>query len=569
MVIMKNIIFRFIVMSVIFSGCKRDESGGAFDNPLPVSKVLLTLRTDMGSFAKPIKTRAGAADENNMGSDVWVFILERMNSNSLDYTLKSMDNTTLRESGEVDVIADQTTNPITIVLLANAPDKYIDDSGMERDFTSANLSHVTSYSELKQVLNTAMLESPARSVPYTLDGVIPMSGEVDFPTGISKSGSVNVLLKRIVAKIIVETEIPFSQFQLVGASACNAPKSGWLLPPRTLWRDNSANLTNYDYDAVGCSAQQVGSKQTTANNPIYIYESRPEEQTAVIIKAIYGGNTYFYKLVMTTDYSVDGLGIRLKNFYCRNYAYKYIITSVTGSGYSTFQEACDGAPSNNIQSAIDVIDLTSHDIIDNGEYSLGVSNSTFTIYATGECSNLVAVTLSTGGTSALQLPVTITASEGITLESSKTFTYPVTERDILISVADNFFNGTITIRLGNLTKTINVSRESVVSFDEQTISTYGTSEYVAGKIEYVSDNASGDWIGLSHRAQGVVLGKREVFNNDGGIYIHLGVNWDESNGVAGRNAVLYLSRKTNAGRVKVYLEQDNYIDVSRNTTTYE
>lgn len=563
MVIMKNIVFRFILISAIFSGCKKEELGSAFDNPLPESKVRLTLRADMGGFSKPIKTRAGAADENNTGSSVWVFILEKMGANSLDYTLKSIENTTLRESGEVDVIADQTANPITVILLANAPDKYMDDSGMERDFTPANLSHVTSYSELKQVLNTAMLESPARSVPYTPGGAIPMSGEVDFPTGISKSGSVNVLIKRIVAKISVETEILSSQFQLLGAGVCNAPKSGWLLPPRTLWRDNSANLTNYDYDAVGCSAQQVDSKQTTANNPIYIYESRSEERTAVIIKAIYGGNTYFYKLAMTADYSVDGSGIRLKNFYCRNYAYKYIITAVTGSGYSTFQEACDGAPSNNIKSSIDVIDLTSHDIIDNGEYSLGVSNSTFTIYATGECSNLVAVTLSTGGTSALQLPGTITASEGITLEGSKIFANPVTGRDIAISVADNFLSGTITIRLGNLTKTIDISREDVVSFDEQIISTYGTSEYVAGRIESVSDNASGDWIGLSHTAQGVALGRREVINNDGGIHIHLGVNWDKSNGAEGRNAVLYLSRKTNAGRVKVYLEQDyvNSVDI--------
>lgn len=556
MVIMRNIVFRFILMSTIFSGCKKEEFGSAFDNPLPESKVRLTLRADMGGFSKPIKTRAGSADENNTGSNVWVFVLEKMSSDSLDYTLESIENTTLRESGEVDVIAGQTANPTTIILLANAPDKYIDAGGVERDFTPANLSHVTSYSELKQALSTVMLESPARSVPYTPGGAIPMSGEVDFPTGISKFGSVNVLLKRIVAKISVETEILSSQFQLLGASVCNAPKSGWLLPPGTLWRDNSANLTNYDYDAVGCSAQQVGSKQTTANNPIYIYESRPEEQTAVIIKAIYDGNTYFYKLVMTTDYSVDGSGIRLKNFYCRNYAYKYIITSVTGSGYSTFQEACDGAPSNNIKSAIDVIDLTSHDIIDNGEYSLGVSNSAFSIYATGECSNLVAVTLSTGGTSALHLPVTITASEGITLESSKTFAHPVTERDIAISVTDDFFKGTITIWLGNLAKTIDISRESAVSFDGQIISTYGTSEYVAGKIEYVSDNESGDWIGLSHTAQGVALGRREVVNNDGGIHIHLGVNCDKNNGAEGRYAVLYLSRKINAGRVKVYLEQD-------------
>lgn len=553
MVIMKNIVFRFILMSAIFSGCKKDELVGTLENAMPEGKVHLTLHADMGNFTKPVKTRAAVADENNTGDNIWVFILE--NTNSLDYTLKSIENTTLRENGEVDIVVDQTTNPTTVILLANAPNKYVDNGGVERDFTSANLSHVTSYSELKQVLNTGTLESPARSVPYTPDGVIPMSGEVDFPTGISKSGSVHVLLKRIVAKISVETEIPPSQFQLLGASVCNAPKSGWLLPPRTLWRDNSTNLTNYDYDAIDCQAQPVDSKQTTVDSPIYIYESRSEEQTAVVIKAIYRGNTYFYKLTMTADYAVDGSGNRPKNFYYRNFSYKYIITSVTGSGYSTFQQACDGAPNNNIKSVIDVVDLTSHDIIDNGEYSLGVSNSAYIIYANRERSNLTAVTLSTGGITNLPFIGSITASQGITLESGETFVHPVTEKDIAISIADNFSNGTITIRLGNLTKIIDVSRQSAISFEKQAISTYSTSDYVAGKIESVSDNASGDWIGLSHLANRADLGRREIVNNDGGIHIHLGLNWDKTDGVAGRNAVVYLSRKINAGRVKIYLEQ--------------
>lgn len=566
MVIMKKLVFFISVIATIFSGCAKDELGGAYYEPLPEGKVRLTLNTNMGSFNKPIKTRAGVADENNMGDKVWAFVLEKLESTSSDYTLRVIEQLDMNESGDVNIIANRTTNPVTIVLLANAPNKYVDENGVEQDFTLENLSHITSYSELKQTLNTATLASPALSVPYTPDGAIPMSGDIDLPTGINTSlSSLTIQLQRIVAKISVETELDINKFELLMASVCNAPRSGWLLSPKTLWRDNSANLTNYNYNDIGCVAIQIDSKQTTATNPIYIYESRAEEQTAVIVEGIYGGNKYFYKLAMTSDYSVIGgtdTQLKPKNFYYRNFAYKYIITSVTGDGYSTFQEACDGAPSNNIKSAIDVIDLTSHDIIDNGEYFLGVSNSEYIIYATGGRSNLIAVTLSSGGNPALLLSGTVTASEGITITKGATFGYPLTGNEVEISVTDDFSIGTITIKMGNLKKTIAVSREYTTPFDGRNITKFGTSEYVAGKIESVSDNSLRDWIGVSPMAKGTDFGRRDIVNNNGGIYIHLGVNWDKSNGIAGRKATLYLSRKTNAGRVKVYLEQD-YID-SRN-----
>lgn len=563
MVIMKKRALLLIVIATIWGSCTTDEFGGTFDNSLPEGKVCLTLHSQIGSFVKPVKTRAGEADEDTMGDNVWVFILERLASNSLDYTLKVIEKLDMKAGGDVDVIADQTTNPVIIVLLANAPNRYVNKNGSEQEFTLENLSHITSYSELKQALNTATLASPVQRIPYTPMEGIPMSGDIDLPMGVSKSSSLTVLLKRIVAKISVETELDTDKFELLMASVCNAPRSGWLLPPRTWWRDNSANLANYNYEAIGCEAIQVGSKQTTASNPIYIYESRPEEQTAVIIKAIYEGNISFYKLAMTADYSVIGgidTQVKPKNFYYRNFTYKYVIRSVTGGGYSTFQEARDGVPNNNIKAEIEVVDLTSHDIIDNGECFLGVSNSSYIIYATGSRSHLIAVTLSTGGNPELSVTGTVTASEGITITKGATFGCPVAGNEVEIAVADNFSVGTITIQVGNLTKTIDVSRKYTIPSNERNISVFGTSDYVVGRIEYVSDNSAGDWIGLSPNAERVDLGRRNLINNAGGIYIHLDMNWDQNNGAAGRKATLYLSRKTNAGRVKVYLEQD-YIDL--------
>lgn len=556
---MKKIVSRLIVIAALLGSCTKEELGGAFDNQLPKGKVRLTLQTDRGGFSTPVKTRAGVADEERMGGNVWAFMLERSEASSPDYTLKSVEKVGIKQGGAIELIADQTTNPMKVILLANAPDRYVDKSGAEQDFTFANLSHITSYSELKQTLNTAALGSPALSVPYTPGGLIPMSGQVDFPSGIGASSIINLSLKRIVAKITVETAIPSAQFELLGASVCNAPTSGWLLPPVTLWRDNSAHLTHYQYDAIGCTATQVDSKQTTASNPIYIYESRPEEQTAIVIKATYQGNTYFYKLAMAADYSVVGgadTQVKPKNFYCRNFTYTYIVTSVTGGGYATFQEACHGAPSNNIQSVLDVIDLTSHDLIDNGAYFLGVSNSLYVIYATGSRSNLIAVTLSTGGDPDWSFTGTVTASEGMTITQGATFNYPVAGREVAVSVADHFSTGKLTIKVGNLTKTIDVRRAYTAPFDGPTISAFGTSDYVVGVIESVSNSSAGDWIGLSPSANGVDLGRRTIVNNNGGIHIRMGVNGDQTNGVAGRNATLYLSRKTDEGRVKVYLEQD-------------
>lgn len=555
---MKNILF-FLFALVLMGGCTEDDFGGNFDKPLPEGKVRLTLHTNMGSFTKPVKTRASSADEDNMGNKAWVFILEKTNPGSEEYDLKIIENPDIKENGEVDIIIDEMTNPVTVVLLVNAQSKYIDESGTVKDFTLANLSHITSYSELKETLNTTALASPAQTVPYTPGGAIPMSGEVDLPTGISASSTVNVSLKRIVAKITVETELPSSQFQLLGASVCNAPRSGWLLPPRTLWRDNSTNLTNYEYDAIDCLATQADSKQTTASNPIYIYESRPEEQTAVIIKAVYRGNSYFYKLAMTADYSVSGGGdmqSKPKNFYYRNFAYKYIVTSVTGGGYATFQEACDGAPSNNIISAIDVIDLTSHDIIDNGSYFLGVSNSEYAIYSTGSYSNLLAVTLSSNAPADVAYGTVSVSGDGLSLQPASAQmsanSGSTTEHEVYVNIDAHFSQGYITVKLGNITKMIPVNRFHTLPAFGLFHNNYYSKEYVYGEVE---NSEQSDWLTLSRDNFPYSEGLAKLANNDGGIYFKVLPNI-KNEGVSERSGVMYLSRRNSEGRLKVYLVQD-------------
>lgn len=564
---MKNTLFYLLVVAVL-SSCTKCESSIVPDIAAPEGKIRLTIHTARAGgaegFIKPSNTRASSADETNMGDKAWVFVLEKLSAGSDIETLRIVENCTLQGNGDIDIILEETEHPVTVILLANAPDRYTDKNGNTKDVSLENLAHVTSYTDLTEELGTAVLSSPADKVPY-VDTSIPMSGATRLDEGINKNTSANVTLERIVARISVETRLTIDQFELLGASVCNAPRSGYLLAPRENYKDNSANLTNYNYDAIACLATTLSNgnitTQTTNTNPIYIYESTPGAQTALIIKARYRGADYFYKLTMPTDYT-DGNGKTLqKDFYYRNFAYKYVITDAVGIGYSTLHEACAGTPNNiehgSITYTIDVTDLSSHDILDNGSYFIGVSNSSYIIYATGSRSNLVAFTLNTGGNT---LPGgatgTIEASDGITITSGSAFTHPARDQAITISLTDNFIKGTISVKLGNLTKSIDVEREHTVAFDDRSINTFSTADYVLGEIVNVSHNSVGDWVWLSRIATGLNSRVRYVVNSDGGIYIHLDINWDKNQGSPGRNATLYLSRKTGAGRVKVYLEQD-------------
>lgn len=543
---MKIVKYIFYLTSLCLLSCISQEFETSIASSVPEGKVWMKLHTNLGNFIKPT-TRTGLADEYMQGSDVWVFFIEKN-------VLTMVEKVSLGSNGDIDLVVEPTTNPVTLVVLANAPENYIDSNGVAKTFSLDNLSDITTYRDLKLQLNTPSLTVPMTTVPYTSPPTsIPMSGEAVLENGIGNGVApvVNVFLKRIVSKIVVETMIPVADFELFGATVCNAPRSGFLLSPKEpnpVYKDNSGQLVNYEYSAIGCNATVKNNiRQTTEDNPIYIYESRAVEKTAVIIQASYKGTSYFYKLMMPQDYNgITGS----KDAYYRNYIYKFIINRVSGKGYATMEEAIKGDANNNIVSvSVDVTDLLSHDIIDNGSYYLGVSNSEVWLYTYEDVNNLLVTEVSFNGeTVSPAISITDVVPAYLVLQPSF-----INNKDLIMSFPEAFQSCIVKLQYGNLVKDIPVTRfiKDLPDGSHEVYGFFADKQYIYGKIVSLSvDNSSSHWIGLSMSNDIDNQGSNEILNTSGGIYIPLQQNDREL-----RNAEIILGRNNEKGRLKVYLEQ--------------
>ena len=87
--------------------------------------------------------------------------------------------------------------------------------------------------------------------------------------------------------------------------------------------------------------------------------------------------TFYYKMA-PVDNNFAQIGIE------RNHSYEFRIINVRGPGHSTVAEAMAAPPSNKLLLDYEVtsVDLSSHHVIANGHYYLGVSNSRYITYIT-------------------------------------------------------------------------------------------------------------------------------------------------------------------------------------------
>lgn len=549
------ILFIWLACSVLFAGCSQETE--LIGSPSPADKrVRISFHTDAGSFTKPL-TRMGSAAENDWGTSVWVYVFKGVPN--VDKTLATVEKVNITPAGTVSLLLEPTAAPVTLVLVANAPDTYLDKFGNERPFGDIAVNSYVSFIELKEDLNTALLSIPQQTVPYTDGTPLPMSGEINLPGGIPDTNTDlgTISLKRIVAKITVENKADL--FTLEGATVGNAPRSGYFLAPRTEMKNNTNNLTDYVAsaapDATSAIAQAVTGngdvKQTTAPNPVYIYESRTEEGTFVIIKGKFGNNAAtYYKLRMTQPYLGSDLVEYPANCYKRNFAYKFIVTEITGNGYPTLDIALQSLPSNNIRATLDVTDLSSHDIIDNGEYYLGVSNSELILYTSDDLANFQVCKVLYSGPASSGNSVSIIDEAG----ASPTILSSPASEDLTMTFPAGFISCKVVLRYGNLTRVIPIRREGGLSNTGLILDTFHTPAYVYG---IVSENRIDptSWIGFSVSDNPAAYPFPELANNNNGLYLII-----KPNNSAARNATLYLSRNNEEGRLKIYVEQDSAIN---------
>ncbi|MCD8072745.1 MAG: hypothetical protein LUE10_06195, partial [Alistipes sp.] len=209
-------------------------------------------------------------------------------------------------------------------------------------------------------------------------------------------------------------------------------------------------------------------------------------------------------------------------------------------------------PPSNIEYEITVTDATSHDMVSNGQYYLGVSNSGVMVYG-DETTLDEAFVITTDATAAMGVTTaTITATTGITV-SPTTINLAETNGGVTTvnaTMSASTTSGTATLKVGDLTQTVIFER-----YSSKRVNFLGLGMELSGG-DYIKCEipAGQSWFKASANGDDPQEGELTL-PEAGKMYIMAEINEDASM----KSGELFVVRSTNAAqhqrRMKVYLQQ--------------
>ena len=538
------------------------------DDPTPVGpgEVSLGLYTEGGNFRVP--TTRGAIDESEeLGTMPWVLVFRGTTDAAVFYEAKQA---VADGSGGAKVTLRTTIDPSRILILANIPTgASFFDGTTQTVFSETALNTACATKTFAQVVDNLLYTAPlattsggtTTSIPYD-GGYLPMSAVTDLntidETSTIGTNSSKILLKRAVAKVTVDATVANTAdgFVLSGVSVVGSRRYGRFhqLASGTVPTLATTGWVNYLTSTPDVIVSASGN--TTTNSPIYVYEGASTDGTVVIVKGTLPGlgsaNPQYYRLSLT---NTAGTALAIE----RNKHYKFEIKSVSGGGYTSMTDALAATgTSNNLTATVEVTDLSSHDIIDNGQYYLGVTNSEFMLYsndAVTTADNMVLTSVASDAPSSQTVTVipSVTGGSGTFTVSVASSIPNTTAQDVVIAQMDaSVTAGQVIVRVGNLTKIIQVSRKSTLIFAANTVEF--ANEYVSAEVASQGTGGS-DWLSLSLDGTTSQGGSVTQPSTAGSIYLKTTVNVAWTGGTTRTGGEVYLARHDKQGRVKVNIHQ--------------
>ena len=466
-------------------------------------RVRLELFTRADPYSAPV-TRA-SANESVLDKTPWVLVFSGSGTTA---TFVEAVQAEVAADGKSYVYLSRQTGPCQLLVLGNASGSFYiggvayaySVSGFESALKSPNLRTLGYACDNMQ---TAPLSGNQTSIPFVGENLL-MSDLVSV-SQIDVSVSIpQINLKRTVGKVTVKSTAP--DFTLEGIVAVvNTP--------------NQTRLYNYDgalnyFAATGLVEYRTpddntyggyiapASSNSTADNPVYLYESAAGT-SYLIVKGTYEGESLYYKMAFVNDSQVE-LDIN------RNREYTFTITAVTGRGFYSAQDAKVSVASNtNLNYSVTVIDLSGHEIQSNNDYYLAVSNSHFELYTNRKYANepeewvtYIAFTLTHNCTTVFPVKRTITSLDPdlLTIVSPADGLIPIPSSgvqtlDVQVDWKDAFLSSSadvgggpvarIEVELGSLKKIITVRRYAGLWSQGSIISNFSPEnvKYVSAYIE--------------------------------------------------------------------------------------
>ena len=576
-----HINYLFLLAILLFvTSCEHEVLISEDPEEIVDDKVRIEIFTRADSYKLPVTK--GLNDENTVGFTPWILVFKGNNEASATF-VEAVQAFELIGKRYVLLTRQPSGTKYHLLILANPQSEFYygdADSGYEFEIESftANLKvGVTTLSEACSNLLTEPLAIPAQSVvPYSGEGeTIPMSyllevDEINNSTRIENTDGSSLLLSRVVSKIAIVNAA--SNFDFTGITAIvNVSRQGQLHKSDGAVY-NTSGLTELRYDASYSSpliaTSAVSGGQSTADKPIYLYESPVSNNTYFIIQGTYEGRNYFYKIAIVDD------NLTLMNL-VRNKLYTFTINKVHGPGFDTVADAKVSKPSNTaLDYSVLVDDSNTYEIIANNDYYLGVSNSVFFAY-TNETAEYEAFRIITDcktifpnsnkisdERSLADYAYRLVSPFGISIAGAGSSDPNVTPVNVEVKNYLQFYdefqfnqegtalrqNAYITLKLGNLEKQIHINQRKAINAGGETIQYMPTTnrDPQYRKVNYtclsgyVEDNAvysPKNWIKLRPSSGEERNDTDNITVDDGAIFIEVLPN----PGTDTRNGIVYLA----------------------------
>lgn len=525
----------FISILAGLTCCSRDMIDDP-DSFVPEGYVRATLDLQV---EKPdsIVTRATSAEEDAYDeSNVWALLFNATSdSDKTPTTLVQAPVKAIKSGNTLHVLLRATTQPVTLYLVAGlspALNTYM--------ATATNFGEgITDFATVNSQLQTADITTTG--VPIGSGAYFHMSSElISYPAGTIPITSITESLTRNVAKINIDASAVTSDFVLEGVTLANGAKIGFVLRQPDIPTNNGGTLQYEEKTFV------TGNKLTSE---IYLYENAgfftngtTPNPTKLIVRGKYkGGESSYYRMDILKN---DG-GTYIPYDIKRNFCYTLKIEKIENGGYRTFNEALAGEPSNTWYNVV-VNDPDSYDIVSNGHYYLGVSNSEFIVYGDpGQIDNLHITTVTTDAPTGTK--TSISASSDLTLiTTSLTTPNGAATTTKIYATLNSIGTSHIDLRVGNLTKRIIVRRGQSVVYENSEKADFIAPEYTTGEV------VSGmEWVRLAAASNANFnVSPPSLVNPNGGIYVRYNSTGTMNNS---RSAELYVSKTNDQGRAKMVL----------------
>ncbi|WP_291528890.1 hypothetical protein [Bacteroides sp. UBA939] len=540
---MNRIVDTVIFFAILagFAGCSEETMQEVPPPAIPEGYIRVALDLQVEGH-ELVQTRADDTVEQAYDkSNVWVLLFKATNdSDSTPTELLQAPVKATQSGNTLYALLRATTQPVTLYVVTGLSTAL--NTAMVTEFPEG-----TDFADVNSRLVTA--EVPSTGVPIGGISYFHMSSDpVFYSSGTTLITSITQPLIRNVARIDVDASaISITDFELEGVTLANGAKEGYVLRQAAIPAAYDGDILQYQEMASIDGNRLVSqiylyenaglrSDGTTPNPTMLIVRGKYKDATGSVVSGYYrmdivkrnDDGTY-------TPYSIE-----------RNHCYTLTITKIETCGYRSVNEAIANKPSNT-ESQVIVTDANSYNVVSNGHYYLGVTNTAFISYgaATSQTITTIASNAPSGNYTNYGIPDILDGSS---------FTVPTTKVDFnadLSGAAVNY-TGVATVRAGNLVQYITIQKKAAVSHSSTgVIEDFSTDDYVVGRVV---GTTSGGRVRIAVKPGDFNSANEAIASSlvspNGGFYIYYNSSSLASGALVGE---VLLAKANNADRVKIAL----------------